>query len=54
MTLDADFVRKKFNLLFEHSLDYFFVQDLKGNFIDANDRALATLGYTREDLHSLR
>jgi Amt family ammonium transporter len=46
-------IRKKFTDIFDYSLDFIYVHDLKGNFIDANEIALSTLGYDREDLPML-
>ena len=46
-------IREKYNDLFEYSLDFIYVNDLKGNFIDANDIALEALGYEREELMNL-
>ncbi|MFX1446047.1 MAG: PAS domain S-box protein, partial [Promethearchaeota archaeon] len=46
-------IRDEFKDLFEHSLDLLYVNDLKGNFLDANDIALKLLGYTREELPNL-
>ncbi len=53
MTLDPKAIRKKFQVLFDHSLDLIYVHDLKGNFIDANDRCLATLGFNRENMQQI-
>jgi PAS domain S-box-containing protein len=50
---DKDFIRSKFKDLFEYSLDYIYVNDLKGNFLDANKIALDTLGYKEEEIESL-
>lgn len=46
-------IRKKFQELFDYSLDFIYIHDLEGNIIDANDIALSTLGYEREDLPKL-
>ncbi|TFG30610.1 MAG: PAS domain S-box protein [Promethearchaeota archaeon] len=35
-----DEIREKYKDIFEYSLDFIYVNDLKGNFIDANDIAL--------------
>jgi len=43
-------VREKFKELFEYSLELLYVNDFNGNFLDANDVALKTLGYQREDI----
>jgi len=39
--------------LFEHSRELIYVHDFTGRFIDANNRALASLGYTREQIAEL-
>jgi len=46
-------IREKFKEIFDYSLDFIYVHDLNGNFIDANEIALSTLGYDREDLPKL-
>jgi len=51
--INKDDIREKFKDFFEYSLDFLYVNDLKGNFIDANDIALSTLGYDREELPSI-
>ena len=55
--LDIDFnkeeVREKFKDLFEHSLDLIFVNDFYGNFLDANELTLISLGYERKDIPNL-
>ncbi len=43
-------VREKFKELFEHSLDLIYVNDLNGNFLDANDLTLITLGIDRKEI----
>lgn len=53
MRYNKDFIRKKYRDLFEHSLDYIYVNDLKGNFLDANKIALDALGYKEEEIESL-
>ena len=50
MSYNREEIRKKFNELFEHSLQLIYVNDLNGNFLDANDITLLTLGYEREDI----
>ncbi|MFX0144439.1 MAG: PAS domain S-box protein [Candidatus Hodarchaeota archaeon] len=40
--------------LFEHSLDLIYVNDLNGNFLDANDLTLLTLGYEREEIPNIK
>jgi len=55
--MDIDYnkeeVREKFKDLFEHSLDLIYVNDLYGNFLDANELTLISLGYERKDIPNL-
>ena len=44
----------RFRELIENAGDAFFLHDIKGRIIDANDRACDSLGYTREELLALR
>ncbi|MFX0041787.1 MAG: PAS domain-containing protein, partial [Candidatus Hodarchaeota archaeon] len=53
MKYNREEVREKFKDLFEHSLELIYVNDLKGNFLDANDIALKSLGYKREDIPNI-
>ncbi|MFX1339190.1 MAG: PAS domain-containing protein [Promethearchaeota archaeon] len=53
MGIDKEEIRKNFKDIFEYSLDFIYVNDLKGNFIDANDIALAALGYERDELPNI-
>jgi PAS domain S-box-containing protein len=57
MDMDIDYnkeeVREKFKDLFEHSLDLIYVNDLYGNFLDANELTLISLGYERKDIPNL-
>lgn len=46
-------IREKYKSLFDFSLDLIYVHDLKGNFLDANDIALKTFGYTKEEISEL-
>ena len=46
-------IRKKYESIFKFSLDYIYVHDLKGKFIDANDLTLNVLGYNREEILNL-
>jgi len=46
-------VREKYKELFEHSLDLIYVNDLNGNFLDASDLTLITLGIEREDIYNI-
>jgi PAS domain S-box-containing protein len=43
-------VRNQYKNLFEYSLDYIYVHDLRGNILDANEHALEALGFEREDI----
>lgn len=43
-----------FRLLVEHAADGFFLHDLEGRFVDANERACRSLGYSRQELLSMR
>jgi len=45
--------RENFHDLFEYSLDLIYVHDFKGNFVDANDIALDTLGYSRDEISEI-
>jgi PAS domain S-box-containing protein len=44
---------ERYRALFDRSLDGIFINDLEGNFIDANKAALDMIGYEREDILSL-
>ena len=44
MEYDKEEVRERFKELFEYSLELIYVNDLNGNFLDANDITLITLG----------
>jgi PAS domain S-box-containing protein len=46
-------VRKKYNELFEHSLDLIYIHDLNGNFLDASDLTLITLGLEKDDIPNI-
>ena len=46
-------IRDKYSELFENSLILFYVHDLEGNFLDANDIALKTLGYEKKEIPNL-
>ena len=50
MKYNRENIEEKYKDLFEYSLDMIYVNDLKGNFLDANDNALKRLGYKREDI----
>lgn len=53
MKYNKEEIRKKFKDLFENSLDLIYVNDLKGNILDANDIALKSLVYDREEIPNL-
>ncbi|MBY9017312.1 MAG: PAS domain S-box protein [Candidatus Lokiarchaeota archaeon] len=53
MVYDKEEVRERFKDLFEYSLELIYVNDLNGNFLDANDITLITLGFTREDIPNI-
>jgi PAS domain S-box-containing protein len=44
---------ERYSALFDRSLDCVFVNNLDGDFIDANSAALNLLGYKKEDIRSL-
>ena len=45
---------KKFKYLFDYSSDEIFLADLNGNFIEVNQRACESLGYSRDELVKMR
>ena len=45
--------KEKYQDLFEYSLDLIYVNDLRGNFLDANNIALESLGYRREEIPNI-
>ena len=53
MKYNKEEIREKFKDLFENSLDLIYVNDLKGNILDANDIALKSLGYNREEIPNI-
>jgi len=53
MKYNKEEIREKFKDLFENSLDLIYVNDLKGNILDANEIALKSLGYKREEISDL-
>ncbi len=53
MKIDLEEIREHYKDLFEFSLDFIYITDTKGNFLDANDIALTTLGYEREELPNI-
>ena len=44
---------ERYRALFERSLELVYLCDFEGNFIDANDIALKSIGYTKKDIKSL-
>lgn len=44
---------ERYHALFERSLDWIFLCDFEGRFLDANEAALSRLGYTREEIRSV-
>jgi len=46
-------VRERFKDLFDYSLDLIYIHDLRGKFLDANDIALSTLGFKREEISDI-
>jgi len=50
---EEKWTNERYKALFERSLFWVFVHDFDGNFLDANDAALASLGYTKEEIPSL-
>jgi PAS domain S-box-containing protein len=53
MKYDRDEIRHRYKDLFEYSLDFIYVNDLKGNFLDANDITLKKLGYNRSEISDI-
>ncbi len=53
MKYNKEEIRKKYKDLFENSLDLIYVNDLKGNILDANDIALKSLGYKKEEISNI-
>ena len=46
-------INDKYSALFDRTIDCVFLNDLKGNFIDANPAALDLFGYAKEEISSL-
>jgi diguanylate cyclase (GGDEF)-like protein/PAS domain S-box-containing protein len=44
---------KKWNALFSRSLDWIYIHDFKGRFLDANEPALKGFGYTKEEISQI-
>ncbi len=53
MKYNQEQIREDFKDFFEHSLDLIYVNDLEGNFLDANHIALKKLGYKKSDIPNL-
>ena len=53
LTSEIGEMREKFKDLFEHSLDLVYIHDLRGNFLEANDIALSTLGFERDEISDI-
>lgn len=49
-TLRLKELEENFEYLFQHSLYPIFLINLKGRFVEANEKACSLLGYTREEL----
>ncbi|MFX1309013.1 MAG: PAS domain S-box protein, partial [Promethearchaeota archaeon] len=54
MIYSREEITESYRDLFEYSLDLIYVSDLYGNFLDANDITLITLGYEREDIPNIK
>ncbi len=50
---DLDEIKERYRSLFEGSMDWVYISDFKGNFLDANPAALKGMGYTKEELKKL-
>ena len=53
MDYNKEEIREKFKYLFEHSLDLIYVNDLNGNFLDASEITLITLGYEMDEISNV-
>jgi len=42
--------QERYRSLFDHSVEMYYVHDFKGRFLDANDKVLERLGYTRDEI----
>ena len=47
-------VQERYESLFNNSPDLVYICDFKGNFLDSNESALNLLGYSREEIKSLK
>ncbi len=54
MIYNREDIREKYKDLFDHSLDLIYVNDLNGNFLDANELTLIALGYEREEILDIK
>ncbi|UCD00489.1 MAG: PAS domain S-box protein [Promethearchaeota archaeon] len=54
MIYNREEIEENYRDLFEHSLDLIYVSDLNGNFLDANDLTLISLGYEREEMSNIK
>ncbi|TXT59409.1 MAG: putative Signal transduction histidine kinase [Promethearchaeota archaeon] len=54
MKYNKEEIRARYRDLFQNSLDFIYVHDLKGNFLDANRIALNKFGYTAEEIKNIR
>ncbi len=50
---DLDEIKERYRSLFQESMDWVYISDFKGNFLDANPAALRGMGYTKEELKKL-
>ncbi|TFF88192.1 MAG: PAS domain S-box protein, partial [Promethearchaeota archaeon] len=46
-------IRQRYKDLFNYSLDFLYIHDLKGRFLDANEITLEKLGYSYEEISNL-
>ena len=46
-------IRERYQALFERSLEYIYINDLAGNFLEVNEPGLKALGYKREEIVKL-
>jgi len=53
LTYEIGEIRERFKDLFEYSLDLIYVHDLRGKFLEANDIALSTLGFKRDEISDI-
>ncbi len=53
MQVELEEAEKRWRALFERSLDWVYIHDLKGKFIDANQPALEGLGYTKKEISQI-